>query len=104
MQIWDGTVTGTCNGAGDFDRRICGDCGNYVMIRHNTVIVTYCHMTSGSLTVSVGQRVAQAQKVGLMGTSGYSTGVDLHVNVQEISNLYYQDIRTRLGLNGWSNC
>ena len=25
---WDGTVLRTCNGARDYDRRTCGDCGN----------------------------------------------------------------------------
>ncbi|CAF3549301.1 unnamed protein product [Rotaria sp. Silwood1] len=102
--VWDGTVIGTCNGAKDYDRATCGDCGNYVQIRYNTVIVTYCHMKSGSLTVTNGQRVAKAQIVGKMGTSGQSTGVHLHVTVREISNNAAQDIRTRLGLNGWRNC
>ncbi|CAF3070325.1 unnamed protein product, partial [Rotaria sp. Silwood2] len=102
--IWDGTVIGVCNGAGDFDQSKCGKCGNYVEIQHNTVKVLYCHMTSGSIAVSVGQRVARAQKIGLMGTSGYSTGVHLHVQVREISNGQLRDIRTRLGLNGWGNC
>ncbi|CAF1341253.1 unnamed protein product [Rotaria sordida] len=102
--IWDGTVTATCNGAGDFDRNRCGDCGNYVKIRHNTVDVLYCHLASGSLTVSPGQRVARAQKVGVMGTSGLSTGVHLHVQVTEINGGQARDIRTRLGLNGWPTC
>ncbi|CAF3342653.1 unnamed protein product [Rotaria socialis] len=102
--IWDGTVIGVCNGAGDFDQSKCGSCGNFVEIQHNTVKVLYCHMTSGSITVSVGQRVARAQKIGLMGTSGHSTGVHLHVQVREINGGQLRDIRTRLGLNGWKTC
>ncbi|CAF1474332.1 unnamed protein product [Rotaria magnacalcarata] len=102
--IWDGTVIGVCNGAGDFDQSRCGACGNYVEIQHNTVKVLYCHMTSGSITVSVGQRVARAQKIGVMGTSGHSTGVHLHVQVREINGGQLRDIRTRLGLNGWKTC
>lgn len=102
--IYDGTVISTCNGAKDYDRVTCGDCGNSVQIRYNTVIVAYCHMKSGSLTVANGQRVTRGQKVGLMGTSGQSSGVHLHVTVREISNGVVSDIRTRLGLNGWGNC
>ncbi|CAF5077255.1 unnamed protein product, partial [Rotaria sp. Silwood1] len=75
--VWDGTVIGTCNGAKDYDRATCGDCGNYVQIRYNTVIVTYCHMKSGSLTVTNGQRVAKAQIVGLPTRFFNSFGLDL---------------------------
>jgi murein DD-endopeptidase MepM/ murein hydrolase activator NlpD len=102
--IWDGTVTRLCNGAGDFDQSRCGTCGNYVEIQHNTVKVLYCHLTANTISVSVGQRVARAQSIGLMGTSGYSTGVHLHVVVTELSNGQARDIRTRLGLNGWASC
>lgn len=102
--IWEGTVIGVCNGAADYNQSVCGACGNSVEIQHNTVKVLYCHMTSGSITVSVGQRVARAQRIGTMGTSGYSTGVHLHVQVREINGGQLRDIRTRLGLNGWPTC
>ncbi|UJR12154.1 hypothetical protein I4U23_016331 [Adineta vaga] len=102
--IWDGTVTSVCNGAGDFDKSRCGDCGNSVDIRHNTVSLRYCHLTANTLTVSPGQRVSRAQKIGVMGTSGLSTGVHLHVIVTELNNGQRRDIRTRLGLNGWRSC
>jgi len=102
--IWDGTVIGVCNGAGDFDQSRCGSCGNYVEIQHNTVKVLYCHMTANTIKVSVGQRVARAQNIGQMGTSGHSTGVHLHLQVREINGGQLRDVRTRLGLNGWKNC
>ncbi|CAF0828979.1 unnamed protein product [Adineta ricciae] len=102
--IWDGTVIGVCNGAGDFDQSRCGACGNLVEIQHNTVKVLYCHMTANSIRVSVGQRVARAQVIGLMGTSGQSTGVHAHMQVREINGGQLRDIRTRLGLNGWRTC
>ena len=54
--------------------------------------------------MSVGQRIARAQKIGVMGTSGLSTGVHLHVVVTELSNGERRDIRSRLGLNGWAKC
>ncbi|CAF1691820.1 unnamed protein product, partial [Adineta ricciae] len=102
--IWDGTVTGVCNGAGDFDRSRCGDCGNSINITHNTVKVRYCHLTTNSIRVSSGQRIVRAQNLGLMGTSGLSTDVHLHIIVTEINGGQRRDIRSRLGLNGWKSC
>ncbi|WP_281251194.1 LysM peptidoglycan-binding domain-containing protein [Trichococcus collinsii] len=61
--------------------------GNYVVINHGkingvTIKTLYAHMQSG-LSVSVGQTVSQGQKIGVMGTTGSSTGVHLHFEVQE---------------------
>jgi len=61
--------------------------GNYVVINHGkingvTIKTLYAHMQSG-LSVSVGQAVSQGQKIGVMGTTGSSTGVHLHFEVQE---------------------
>nr|WP_319219676.1 LysM peptidoglycan-binding domain-containing protein [uncultured Trichococcus sp.] len=61
--------------------------GNYVVINHGkingvTIKTLYAHMQSG-LSVSVGQTVNQGQKIGVMGTTGSSTGVHLHFEVQE---------------------
>ncbi|CAF4010129.1 unnamed protein product, partial [Rotaria sp. Silwood1] len=102
--IWNGTVLSTCDGAGDYDQKVCGICGNFIDIRHNTVDIRYCHLTSGSIKVSKGAKVQRAQKIGVMGTSGNSTGVHLHIRVKEISSGAVRDIRTRLELNGWRNC
>jgi murein DD-endopeptidase MepM/ murein hydrolase activator NlpD len=76
----------------------------FVEIRHNTVNVLYCHMTSDTLTVSTGQKVARAQRLGTMRTSGHSISVHLHVRVTEINGGATRDIRTRLGLNEWRTC
>ena len=61
--------------------------GNYIVINHGkingvTIKTLYAHMQSG-LSVSVGQTVSQGQKIGVMGTTGSSTGVHLHFEVQE---------------------
>ena len=61
--------------------------GYYVVINHGTingvnVKTLYAHMQPG-LLVAPGQIVSQGQQVGVMGTTGSSTGVHLHFEVQE---------------------
>lgn len=56
--------------------------GNYVMINHGSGVYTvYMHMSS--LSVSQGQEVSQGQKVGAVGSTGYSTGAHLHFGVRK---------------------
>ncbi len=43
------------------------------------VYYRYCHMVQGSVTVAVGQNVDTTTKLGVMGTTGNSTGVHLHL-------------------------
>ncbi len=57
-----------------------GGYGNYVRIRHNKEYMTaYGHMSK--ILVRVGQRVKQGQTIGLVGTTGRSTGPHLHYEV-----------------------
>lgn len=57
--------------------------GNYVKIDHgNGVSSLYAHMKPG-LKVSAGQSVSQGQALGIMGTTGSSTGIHLHFEVYE---------------------
>ena len=54
-----------------------GGFGNRIDIRHSPTLVTgYSHLSS--IGVSVGQAVSQGQSIGIMGTTGTSTGVHLH--------------------------
>ncbi len=63
------------------------DGGIYVMLRHNnlygledkTVYTRYYHLDSYS--VKAGQTVKQYQKIGVMGNTGYSTGMHLHLDM-----------------------
>ena len=54
--------------------------GNYIILRHTlggkTYDTLYGHLSS--ISVSSGQSVSQGSKIGVMGTTGRSTGVHLH--------------------------
>lgn len=61
--------------------------GYYVIVNHgtidgNNVKTLYAHMTP-ALMVAPGQTVGQGQQIGIMGTTGESTGVHLHLEVYE---------------------
>ncbi|WP_226038275.1 M23 family metallopeptidase [Aquibacillus saliphilus] len=57
-----------------------GGYGNKVVINHNNGYKTiYAHLSS--LSVSSGQTVTKGSKLGVMGSTGNSTGVHLHIEV-----------------------
>lgn len=53
--------------------------GNYVMIRHGNYVVTYCHLSR--ILVKEGQMVEPGETVGLVGSTGRSTGPHLHLTL-----------------------
>ena len=54
--------------------------GNYIVINHNNGYKTvYAHLAS--ISVSHGQTVAQGQSIGIMGSTGDSTGIHLHFEI-----------------------
>lgn len=61
--------------------------GNWIIIRHSNLLgkglyyTGYMHMKTGSMTVKVGDNVDQGTKIGIMGTTGGSTGIHLHFEV-----------------------
>ena len=56
--------------------------GEYIMINHHDGTQTlYAHLLSGSRTVSEGEEVAQGQVIGIVGSTGRSTGPHLHFGV-----------------------
>lgn len=63
-----------------------GGYGNMVKINHNNGMVTlYAHLSS--IDVSVGQVVGKGQKIGVMGSTGNSTGTHLHFEVYKNGQL-----------------
>ncbi|GAB2537256.1 peptidoglycan DD-metalloendopeptidase family protein [Gracilibacillus alcaliphilus] len=63
-----------------------GGYGNKIVIEHNNGYRTiYAHMES--INVSPGQVVEQGQKIGVMGSTGDSTGVHLHFEVYKNGSL-----------------
>lgn len=74
---------------GEFDRCTTADCaggggyGNYVRIRHADGKQTvYGHLKRGSIAVGQGARVTCGQRIGQVGSSGWSTGPHLHFEVK----------------------
>ncbi|MGW4931162.1 M23 family metallopeptidase [Agromyces sp. NPDC004153] len=77
MSVADGVVVlATENGGG---------LGVNVEVQHNIggelITTSYAHMQYGSLQVSEGQRVSAGQQLGLVGTTGQSTGPHLHLEM-----------------------
>jgi len=64
------------------------ECGNAVRIQHDNALVTqYCHMRKGSVLVSVGDRVARGQTLGMVGLSGLTNFPHLHFQVERATAL-----------------
>lgn len=60
-----------------------GGYGNYVIIDHgNGYRTLYAHMLNNSIVVKPGQKVSQGQKLGIMGSTGRSTGPHLHFEIK----------------------
>ncbi|MEN2766809.1 M23 family metallopeptidase [Ornithinibacillus xuwenensis] len=63
-----------------------GGFGNKIEINHNNGMKTiYAHLSS--INVSVGQTVQQGQQIGIMGSTGNSTGIHLHFEVYKNGQL-----------------
>jgi hypothetical protein len=84
----DGVVAFTHDG--EFDQCTTGDCpggggwGNNVRIDHaNGWLVIYAHLAQWSVAVEEGESVECGQLLGLMGSSGYSTGPHLHFEARD---------------------
>ncbi len=62
-----------------------GGHGNYVMIDHGKGLATaYAHLSR--INVRVGERIGQGERVGLVGSTGMSTGPHLHYEVWQNGN------------------
>ena len=61
--------------------------GNHILIKHNVngkiYVTLYAHLASFAPGVQVGATVTAGQNLGVMGTTGESTGVHLHYGIYE---------------------
>ncbi len=77
----DGTVTQVFDGSFDRETSFNSNQGNYVLLTHGNGWQTlYYHFAADTITVKAGNTVKQGQVIGLMGSSGNSTGTHLHYN------------------------
>lgn len=61
--------------------------GCYVRIKHNNGWQTlYYHLKSGSIVVNKEDKVKKGQKLGVIGTTGQSTGIHLHFQIDKGSS------------------
>ena len=72
-------VYATCDGVVRVIAYDSGGWGQYVTIgESNGNIHIFCHLVNGSVKVKRGERVNRTTKIGIMGSTGNSTGVHLH--------------------------
>ena len=77
----DGTVIATRNNYKTQDSS-GSSYGNYVKIQHNNGLITLmAHLKYNSVTVKVGDKIKFGEQIGIMGTTGHSTGIHLHYEV-----------------------
>ena len=81
LNIADGVVTAVGERSGSL--------GVHVEIQHvidgEVVTSTYSHMAEGSMTLVLGQEVSRGTQVGLVGSTGASTGPHLHFQILNAS-------------------
>jgi len=75
---------------GEYDRNkrwITGRAANYLCILHaNKYFVFYNHLKKGSLLVHFGDTVRQGQPIAQVGSSGFSTGAHLDIDIRNNNN------------------
>lgn len=84
VSAFDGTVTAVhdCSLAGDCSRG-WGGYGNSVEIQNNDGgTALYGHLSV--IEVSTGQSITKGEEIGIMGTTGVSTGIHLHFELRGI--------------------
>lgn len=77
----DGVVTGVRKTGEQYGN------GCYVRVKHSNGWQTlYYHLKSNSIVVNVGDNVKEGQKLGIIGTTGISTGIHLHFQIDKGSS------------------
>lgn len=77
------TVVAADGGTISIKKELTTSYGNYVEIDHgNGYYTLYGHMKAGSIVVEKGQKVAKGEKIGIVGSTGKSTGPHLHIELR----------------------
>jgi hypothetical protein len=74
--------------------------GNFVLIRHGTEVMKYCHLRKGSIPDALkvdGAVVREGQELGRAGNSGNSTNPHTHIECERLSDLALRPIPLRDG-------
>ncbi|MRG59357.1 peptidoglycan DD-metalloendopeptidase family protein [Agromyces sp. CFH 90414] len=65
------------------EARASGGYGNWILLEHGAGVSTgYAHLAAGGILVSPGQSVTAGQLIGMVGSTGASTGCHLHFEVR----------------------
>jgi len=81
MAAASGVVVASVNGCVEGKRKCGGGYGNHIDIAHpNGTMTRYGHLKMSE--VSVGQSVTQGEQIGLLGSTGSSTGPHLHFEIR----------------------
>ena len=97
------TVYATCDGTVRVVSYDKSGWGRYVTIKSDDgTIHIFCHLADESVEVKSGQRVNRLTKIGIMGTTGNSTGIHLHfqinnANGEAINPCEYLGIPNKIG-------
>ena len=87
-----------CGGMGEAPGESCWTEANYVLVDHGDgTSALYMHLAQGSVQVSVGKTVAQGQVLGRAGSTGWSTGIHLHFQVEATPS----PARVKAAAAGW---
>ena len=79
-----GVVVASVNGCVERKKNCGGGYGNHIDIEHpNGTMTRYGHLTRSD--VVVGQSVTQGEEIGLLGSTGNSTGPHLHFEIRNSS-------------------
>lgn len=101
-----GVIAFKSDGFADRSCAMSGGMWNAVYVRHSdNSVAWYGHMKLGSLTTkAVGESVAAGEKLGIVGSSGNSTGPHLHFELYNANNQLqdpYQGSCNGLNANSW---
>ncbi|WP_449622081.1 peptidoglycan DD-metalloendopeptidase family protein [Robertmurraya sp. Marseille-Q9965] len=81
----DRTIKAADNGIVKFAGNSSGYGNKVVIDHHNGYETVYAHLSS--INVSVGETVSKGSKIGVMGSTGNSTGIHLHFEIYKNGNL-----------------